>query len=125
MICHSCASRNPGDIGLACVFLLGKWELDGIFWTAAFARMTPPYFASLEPPSSTAGEAICFIWLNSYKKLCYKSAGRCVVSDKNPTVRSEKNAPLRSYKKTCYSKIAGPVETDKVVLFRGIQRVLS
>jgi len=65
-MCHSCASRNPGYFVLASVFLLGKWELDDIFWIPAFAGMTPPNFASLEPFSPTAGEAICFIRLNSY-----------------------------------------------------------
>jgi hypothetical protein len=41
MICHSCASRNPGCFVPAAGFLLGKRQREDIFWIPAFAGMTP------------------------------------------------------------------------------------
>jgi hypothetical protein len=40
LMCHSCASRNPGCFVPATVFLLGKRELWDTFWIPAFAEMT-------------------------------------------------------------------------------------
>ena len=40
-MCPSCASRNPGFFVPAMVFLLGKRQLEDIFWIPAFAGMTP------------------------------------------------------------------------------------
>jgi|GEM_PF-1522705 hypothetical protein len=50
MICHSCASRNPGCFVPAAGFLLGKRQREDIFWIPAFAGMTP--FSRFRLPSA-------------------------------------------------------------------------
>jgi len=59
-MCPSCASRNPGFFGPAMVFLLGKRQLEDIFWIPAFAGMTCWVKLAMR-------EASCFIRLPCYR----------------------------------------------------------